>query len=77
MNKFLVFIAGYGDFVSGFQPVKSVVDYVVIAVFVALFVFWKVFKKTAVVPLEQVDLVTGSRYALLLTSWACYLTSSR
>ncbi len=39
----------------------SVVNYVVVAVFVTLFVGWKIIKRTKVVPLLQVDLVTGKK----------------
>lgn len=65
VNVFLVVIAGYSDFVGGFHAVDFVVNYVVIAVFVVLYVGWKLVKGTRVVPLTEVDLVTGRREGLL------------
>ena len=64
INTFLVFIAGYSCFVGGFSPVDFVVNYVVIAVFTVLYVGWKIIKRTKVVPIMEVDLVTGRREGL-------------
>lgn len=64
LNTFLVIIAGYSVFVDGFHAVDFVINYVVIAVFVVLFVGWKVIKKTKMVPLAEMDLVTGRRDAV-------------
>lgn len=61
LNTFLVFIAGYSVFVDGFHTVDFVINYVVVAVFVVLFVGWKVVKRTEMVPLMEMDLVTGRR----------------
>lgn len=61
LNTFLVFVAGYADFVGGFHTVDFVINYIVIAVFVVLYVGWKLVKRTRVVPLAEVDLVTGRR----------------
>lgn len=41
-----------------------VINYVVIAVFVLLYVGWKIVKKTTIVPLLEVDLVSGRRERL-------------
>lgn len=68
LNTFLVFIAGYADFVGGFHKVDFVVNYVVIVVFVALYLGWKVVKGTKLVPLEEVDLISGRREGLLRRS---------
>lgn len=40
-----------------------VVSYIVIAVFVVLYSGWKIIKRTKVVPLKEIDLVTGRKYA--------------
>ncbi|KAE9985814.1 hypothetical protein EG327_004571 [Venturia inaequalis] len=61
LNFFLVFISGYGVFIGGFRAVDFVFDYIVIVIFVALYVFWKVFKKTEWVRLEDMDLVSGRK----------------
>jgi amino acid transporter len=62
INTFLVIIAGYANFIDGFDTVGFVVNYVVIAVFVVLFVGWKVIKRTKAVPLLEMDLVTGRKF---------------
>jgi yeast amino acid transporter len=41
--------------------VNFVVNYVVITVFACLYVFWKIVKRTKVVPIMEIDLVTGRR----------------
>lgn len=64
LNTFLVFVAGYADFVGKFHVVDFVINYIVIAVFVVLYVGWKVVKGTRFVPLAEVDLVTGRREGL-------------
>lgn len=61
INTFLVLIAGYGVFIGGFDAVGFVINYIVIAVFIVLFCVWKVVKKTKVVPLMDMDLITGRR----------------
>lgn len=61
INTFLTLIAGYSVFIDGFDAVGFVVNYTVVAVFVVLFIAWKIFKKTKVVPLLEVDLLTGRR----------------
>ncbi|KAK5109769.1 hypothetical protein LTR85_002048 [Meristemomyces frigidus] len=65
INIFLVFIAGYASFVGGFHAVDFVINYICIAVFVVLFVGWKIIKRTKMVPLMEIDLVTGRRDGLL------------
>ncbi|KAH8657933.1 amino acid permease [Xylariales sp. PMI_506] len=61
INTFLVFIAGYSVFIGEFDAVDFVINYIVIVVFVILYFGWKIIKKTKIVPLEEVDLVTGRR----------------
>lgn len=61
INTFLVIIAGYSVFVDGFHAVDFVINYIVIAVFVVLYSGWKVWKRTKVVPLAEMDLRTGRR----------------
>lgn len=41
-----------------------VINYVVIAVFALLYVGWKIVKKTRIVPLLEVDLLSGRRERL-------------
>lgn len=41
-----------------------VINYVVIAVFALLYVGWKIVKKTTIVPLLEVDLLSGRREGL-------------
>lgn len=48
-------------FIDGFDAVGFVVNYIVVAVFVVLFVGWKIIKRTKMVPLMEVDLLTGRR----------------
>lgn len=61
INFFLVVISGYGVFIGGFDAVDFVFDYIVVVIFVALYVFWKVYKKTKWVRLEDMDLVSGRK----------------
>ncbi|KUL84700.1 hypothetical protein ZTR_07611 [Talaromyces verruculosus] len=61
INTFLTLIAGYSVFIDGFDAVGFVVNYIVVAVFVVLFVGWKIIKRTKMVPLMEVDLLTGRR----------------
>ncbi|KAI0438211.1 amino acid permease/ SLC12A domain-containing protein [Xylaria telfairii] len=65
LNLFLVFISGYSVFVGGFAAVDFVFDYVVLVIFTLLYMFWKVLKRTKVVSLTDVDLVTGRREHLV------------
>ncbi|OTB09473.1 hypothetical protein M426DRAFT_316024 [Hypoxylon sp. CI-4A] len=61
LNIFLVFIQGYGVFVGGFAAVDFVFAYVVIAIFTVLYFGWKFVKGTKIIPLVEIDLVTGRR----------------
>ena len=62
INTFIALIAGYANFIGGFDAVGFVVNYIVIAVFAVLYTSWKLFKRTKVVPLMEIDLVTGRKY---------------
>jgi amino acid transporter len=62
INVFFVLISGYAVFVDRFYVVDLVVNYIVLVVFALLFVFWKVVKKTKMVKLEEMDLVSGRKY---------------
>ena len=64
-NLFLLLIQGYGCFIDGFDYVDFIVSYIVVVVFVALFVFWKFYKKTKWVTLKDMDLVSGKREDLV------------
>ncbi|KAI0429357.1 amino acid permease/ SLC12A domain-containing protein [Xylaria sp. FL1042] len=61
LNIFLVFISGYSVFIGGFAAVDFVFDYIVLVIFTLLYLFWKFLKGTSIVPLMEVDLVTGRR----------------
>lgn len=61
INIFLVFISGYSVFIGGFAAVDFVFDYIVLVIFTLLFLFWKILKRTKMVPLAEMDLVTGRR----------------
>ena len=65
LNTFLVFISGYSVFIDGFDAVSFVVAYIVIVVFVILYFGWKIIKRTKIVPLREVDLITGRREVLV------------
>nr|OQO30739.1 hypothetical protein B0A51_02435 [Rachicladosporium sp. CCFEE 5018] len=61
LNIFLVVISGYGTFIGGFDVVNFVFNYIVLVIFMVLYVFWKVVKKTKWVKLEEMDLQSGRR----------------
>ncbi|KAJ3574037.1 hypothetical protein NPX13_g4500 [Xylaria arbuscula] len=61
LNTFLVFISGYSVFIGGFAAVDFVFDYIVLVIFTLLYLFWKILKRTKIVNLAEVDLVTGRR----------------
>ncbi|KAI0904968.1 amino acid permease/ SLC12A domain-containing protein [Ustulina deusta] len=68
LNIFLVFISGYSVFIGGFAAVDFVFDYIVLVIFTLLYLFWKIFKRTKIVSLAEVDLVTGRREHLVGSS---------
>ncbi|GAA6021318.1 hypothetical protein JCM10207_002695 [Rhodosporidiobolus poonsookiae] len=54
-NGFTVFLAGSWD------TADFIVDYITLVIFAILFVFWKFFKRTKFVRLDQIDYETGKR----------------
>ena len=58
-NTFLMLISGYTAFLAPFDIATFVTSYVVLAVFVVLYVSWKVIKRTKLVKLMEMDLTTG------------------
>ncbi|EOD45355.1 putative amino acid permease protein [Neofusicoccum parvum UCRNP2] len=60
INVFFVLIQGYQT-LSPFAAADFVVAYIVIVLFVVLAVFWKFWKGTKWVRLEEMDLVSGTR----------------
>ncbi|KAK2808507.1 hypothetical protein FQN50_004716 [Emmonsiellopsis sp. PD_5] len=61
VNVFLIFFQGYPAFLNPFSAEDFVVNYILLPVFVGLVVFWKFFKKTKWVKLEEMDIWTGRR----------------
>jgi amino acid transporter len=61
INIFLVIISGYTTVIPPFQAVNFVFNYIVIVIFVCLYIFWKLYKKTKWVGLMEMDLVSGRR----------------
>jgi amino acid transporter len=64
LNLFLVIIQGYSTLLTPVQPVAFVFNYIVLVLFVILFSFWKLFMKTKLVDLREVDLMKDRRDAL-------------
>ncbi|KAL8748887.1 MAG: hypothetical protein Q9184_007034 [Pyrenodesmia sp. 2 TL-2023] len=60
-NVFLIFFQGYTAFLNPFSAKDFVVSYILLPVFVVLLVGYKLWKKTKVVKLEEMDLWTGRR----------------
>ena len=63
-NPFLVIIQGYGTLLTPWHPVDFVFSYVILALFVCLTVFWKLYHKTKIVDLTTVNLQEGRREVL-------------
>ncbi|EXJ77813.1 AAT family amino acid transporter, partial [Capronia epimyces CBS 606.96] len=58
----IVFFNGFEVFIRGHWSVSDfLTSYLGIPVFAALYVFWKLLKKTRIHPLDQVDLITGKQ----------------
>ncbi|KAL9008146.1 MAG: hypothetical protein Q9173_006696 [Seirophora scorigena] len=60
-NIFLIFFQGYTAFLNPFSPKDFVVNYILLPVFVILMVGYKLWKKTKIVKLAEMDLWTGRR----------------
>jgi len=68
INVFFVLIYGYKTLLHPFETVNFIISYIVIVIFVVLGVFWKVWKKTRFVKLEEMDLVSGRRDDLVVVN---------
>lgn len=60
-NVFLVFFQGYTAFLNPFSAEDFVINYILIPVFVLFFVVYKLWNKTKMVKLEEMDIWTGRR----------------
>ncbi|PGH10721.1 hypothetical protein AJ79_05312 [Helicocarpus griseus UAMH5409] len=60
-NVFLIFFQGYPAFLNPFSVEDFVVNYILLPVFVAFLLFWKWYKKTKWVKLEEMDIWSGRR----------------
>lgn len=63
-NPFLVIIQGYATLLHPWQPVDFVFSYVILVLFLALTIFWKLYHKTKWVDLSTVNLQEGRREVL-------------
>lgn len=61
LNIVLVFFQGYTTFLNPRKAADIIVAYIVIPVAVALYLGWKLFHRTKVVSLDDIDLDTGRR----------------
>ncbi|PGH20044.1 hypothetical protein AJ80_03694 [Polytolypa hystricis UAMH7299] len=61
LNLFLIFFQGYPAFLNPFSAEDFVVNYILLPVFVGFVVFWKVWKKTRWVKVEEIDVWSGRR----------------
>ncbi len=61
LNLFLLLIQGYENFITPWKPVDFVFSYIVIALFTILLVGWKLWHRTKLVNLAEVDLNYGRR----------------
>lgn len=59
---FLIFFQGYPAFLNPFSAEDFVINYLLLPVFVLFVVFWKVFKKTKFVKLQDMDIWSGRRH---------------
>ena len=64
LNLFLLIIQGYGTLLTPWKPVEFVFAYVIIVLFVLILVGWKLYHKTRLVNLAEVDLHYGQRIHL-------------
>jgi amino acid transporter len=61
LNIFLIFFQGYTAFLNPFSSDDFVINYILLPVFVLFVVGWKVWHKTKIVRLEDMDIWTGRR----------------
>lgn len=62
INGFLLLIQGYATLLSPWKPVDFVFSYIIIVLFVILSISWKIYHKTKLVDLKEVDLQSGQRH---------------
>ncbi|EEH43865.2 uncharacterized protein PADG_00154 [Paracoccidioides brasiliensis Pb18] len=60
-NVFLLFFQGYPAFLNPFSAEDFVINYILLPVFVGFVVFWKFYKKTKWVKVEEMDIWSGRR----------------
>ena len=60
-NIFLIFFQGYTAFLNPFSVEDFVINYILLPVFVLFFMVYKVWNKTKLVKLEEMDIWTGRR----------------
>lgn len=61
LNVILAFFQGYTQFLSPRKAADIIVAYIVLPVALALYLGWKLFHRTKIVSLEEMDLVSGRR----------------
>jgi yeast amino acid transporter len=61
LNFFLLLIQGYETFITPWKPVDFVFDYIIIVLFLIILVGWKLWHRTKLVNLAEVDLDYGRR----------------
>ncbi|GAB1200419.1 hypothetical protein APSETT444_009792 [Aspergillus pseudonomiae] len=62
---FLVFFQGYTAFLNPFSVDDFIINYILLPVFVILVVGYKIWHKTKIVKLEEMDIWTGRRVAVV------------
>ena len=60
-NVFLIFFQGYPAFLNPFSAEDFVINYILLPVFVGFVLFWKLYKRTKIVKLAEMDIWTGRR----------------
>lgn len=63
-NIFLVFFQGYTAFLNPFSVTDFVINYILLPVFVLFFLVYKIWNKTKLVKLDEMDIWTGRREIL-------------
>lgn len=61
---FLVFFQGYTAFLNPFSVTDFVINYILLPVFLLFFIVYKLWNKTKLVKLEEMDIWTGRRELL-------------
>lgn len=63
-NIFLIFFQGYTAFLNPFSVEDFIINYILLPVFVLFAVAYKIWNKTKIVKLEEMDIWTGRREVL-------------